>query len=68
MAQFSPAESPYEESPDTHMEEMAHGLPDFNSEKSPRFGNLGFLKSLTERKTTRGSGLWIPLLTRSIRC
>ena len=53
MAQPSPAESPYE-SPDTQMEEMAHGLPDFNPEKSPRFGNLGFLKGLTERKTTRG--------------
>lgn len=66
MAQLSPAESPYE-SPDTQMEEMAHGLPDFNPEKSPRFGNLGFLKGLTERKTTRGSRLWLPPFGRCIR-
>ena len=57
MAQISPAESPYDESPDVQMDEVPHGLPDFNPEKSPRFGNLGFLKGLTERKTTRGSDL-----------
>ena len=68
MAQCSPAESPYDESPDIQMEDMAHGLPDFNPEKSPRFGNLGFLKGLTERKTTRGSGLSTLHLTCFIRC
>lgn len=57
MAQASPAESAYDESPETKMEDVVHGLHDFSPEKSPRFGNLGFLKGLTERKTTRGSSV-----------
>ena len=55
MALISPTGS-YEDSPDAKMEDMANERPDLNSERSPRFGNLGFLKGLTERKTTRGIG------------
>lgn len=36
------------------MTDMMNGLHESSSEKSPRFGNLGFLKGFTERKTTRG--------------
>lgn len=57
MTQVSPVESLYDDFQDTKMEEVAPELSDFNSERSPRFGNLGFLKGLTERKTTRGIGL-----------
>ena len=53
MAFNSPGGS-YEGSPDAKMEDMGNGLGESTSEKSPRFGNLGFLKGLTEKKTTRG--------------
>ena len=54
MAFDSPNGS-YEGSPDAKMEDTGNELAELSSEKSPRFGNLGFLKGLTERKTTRGT-------------
>jgi len=39
---------------DVQMNDIMNGLHESSSEKSPRFGNLGFLKGFTERKTTRG--------------
>ncbi len=48
---------------DVQMADMMNGLHESSSEKSPRFGNLGFLKGFTERKTTRGKQTSInPLL------
>lgn len=48
---------------DAQMNDMMNGLHESSSEKSPRFGNLGFLKGFTERKTTRGKQIPIdPLL------
>lgn len=48
---------------DVQMPDMMNGLHESSSEKSPRFGNLGFLKGFTERKTTRGKQISIdPLL------
>lgn len=45
------------------MADVMNGLHESSSEKSPRFGNLGFLKGFTERKTTRGKQILIdPLL------
>ena len=39
---------------DAQMADTVNGMLGPNLERSPRFSNLGFLKSLTERKTTRG--------------
>lgn len=53
MALISPNGS-YEGFTDTKMEDTVEGLTEVNSERSQRFGNLGFLKGLTEKKATRG--------------
>ena len=52
---FNSPNGSYEGSPDAKMEDTGNELAELSSEKSPRFGNLGFLKGLTERKTTRGT-------------
>ena len=56
MALISPTGS-FEGSRHAKMEDVVNELPDFSSERSPRFGNLGFLKGLTERKAIRGMSL-----------
>ena len=54
MATTTPPIRSNSDQADVQMTDIMNGLHESSSEKSPRFGNLGFLKGLTERKTTRG--------------